>query len=483
MSPDPRASGPRRQGPAGPRLLGRLFPQPGPTVAEALETYPALLRRTLILRPAMEREMPRQIRDLSLSLTAEREGGPKPGYLGDPRTLAAYAWYFLPWNLLRLSRLLPSLDLDLPEDGLVCDLGAGPLTLVQALWIARPDLRRKRLRFLCVDRSRRALDLGLGLFAGLAGFDPTTGDAPWRVRVLRGEYWQGLAEGADMVAMVNVANELSGSSREPLDERMERLAAQLAETLAPGGRALVVEPGTRLGWRCLLGMREAFLEMGLGLAAPCPHRRECPLRESRARAWCHFNISLDGAPGWLDAVSRRAGLGKERLSLSFLLARKAAVPPEKDAVRVVSGAFSLTDTPGSAVYGCSDRGLLVLVAPDRRPPAPGDLLAVAVPEKPSTDAKSGAPRVFLPGDPAEAPAPARPRPDARERPEQPRSGRPRPGAAGRGGDRPRSSSPPGASAPSGRTGRPRKPGSGGKRPAPGGAGGGKTGKRERSGKS
>lgn len=429
------------------RIMSRLFPPLAPETTTALAAYPALLRRALALRPGMERELPRRIRDLSLSLTAEREGGPKPGYLSDPRILAAYAWYFLPWNLLRLSRLLPSLDLDLPEGGLVCDLGSGPLTFVQALWLSRPDLRRKKLRFLCVDRSRRALDLGLALFAGLAGFDPASADAPWRIKVLRGEYWQGLTDGAALVAMVNVANELAESGREPLDSRMGRLAAQLAESLAPGGRVLAIEPGTRLGWRCLLGMREAFVEMGLGLGAPCPHGRDCPLTEGRTRAWCHFNMSLSGAPAWLSKLSERAELSKERLSLAFLLAQKAQQIPSGQAVRVVSGAFSLADQPGSAVYGCSEAGLVVLVAPDGRPPRPGDLIEAAVPPDAPRDPKSGAPRVRLAGQegPPAASGPeakaagkgARPRrPDCPSEPDRPRPPRTRPTAPGARGQRP-----------------------------------------------
>ncbi len=424
----------------------RLFAPLTPETAQALAGYPAVLRQALALRPGMERELPRRIRDLSLSLTADREGGPRPGYLSDPRGLAAYTWYFLPWNLIRLSHLLPGLDLDLPEDGLVCDLGAGPLTLVQALWLSRPDLRRKRLRFLCVDRSRRALELGARLFAGLAGFDPTTEDAPWRVKLVRGEYWQGLAQGASLVAMVNVANEMAGAGREPLAERMERLAGQLADSLAPGGRLLLVEPGTRLGWRCLEGMRRAFVEMGLGLLAPCPHDRPCPLAEGRARAWCHFTTSPDDAPPWLAKLSDRAGLGKERLSVSFLLVRAGEVAAVPDAARVVSGAFALTDVPGSAVYACAASGLLVLCAPDRRPPRSGDLLSLTVPQGAPADAKTGAPRVMLPVTPGTGPArekiPASPpRPASADRAgKPPRPERPAP--PGRSHGRPQTSRPP-----------------------------------------
>lgn len=394
--------------PDSPRLARtRLFSPLSPETSKILAGYPALLRQALGLRPGMERELPHRIRDLSLSLTADREGGPRPGYLSDPRCLAAYSWYFLPWNLVRLCRLLPGLDLDLPEDGLVCDLGAGPLTLVQALWLSRPDLRRKKLRFVCVDRSRRALEVGARLFTGLAGFDPTGEAGPWRVRLVRGEFWQGLTEGASLVAMVNVANEMSGAGREPLAERMERLAGQLADSLDPGGRLLLVEPGTRLGWRCLEGMRRAFVEMGLGLLAPCPHDNACPLTESQGRAWCHFTTRPDDAPSWLVGLSDRAGLAKERLSLSFLLVRAGEVAAVPGAARVVSSAFALTDVPGSAVYACTATGLLVLCAPDRRPPRSGDLLPVTVPGDAPVDAKSGAQRVTLPVAPGGAPAPGK----------------------------------------------------------------------------
>lgn len=448
----------------------RLFPSLAPDVATALAAYPELLRRELALSPGMERAMPRAVRDLSLSLTAEREGGPKPGYLSEPRTLAAYAWYFLPWNLLRLSRLLPALPLEIPDDGLVCDLGAGPLTFLQALWLSRPDLRKKRLRFLCVDRSRRALDLGLGLFRRLAGFDPAAPDAPWRVRVMRGEYWQGLSEDASLVALVNLANELGGGAREPLDARMGRLAGQVADALVPGGRALVVEPGTRLGWRCLLGLREAFLEMGLGLDAPCPHGEECSLLAAHTRAWCHFTMSPAGAPAWLAALSERLRLGKTRLSLSFLLAAKQPPAFAANTVRVVSGAFSLADAPGAAVYGCSPEGLVVLQAPDGRAPRPGDAVTLPVPADAPRDPKSGAPRLVLPGH--DRPAPGSP-------PVAPRDGADRPGRGAGEGDAPRPANrparkgPPGPGTPS-RNGR---SGGKGKHPRPprgarGGASGG-----------
>jgi len=425
MSPEPRHEPVRSGRPV------HLFAPLSPEAEKALAALPTLLRRAMPLRPGQERELSTNIRSLSLSLTADREGGPRPGYLSDPRGLAAYAWYFLPWNLVRLCRLLPGLDLSLPEDGLVCDLGSGPLTFPLALWLSRPDLRAKRLRFVCADRSRRALDLGLRLFADLAGFDPTAADAPWRLRLQRGEYWQGLVEGAHLVAMVNVANEMAGAHREPLPERMERLAGQLADALAPEGRLLLIEPGTRLGWRCLEAMRRAFVDMGLGLLAPCPHDRPCPLASGRLRAWCHAVLSPHGAPDWLLALSDRAGLAKERLSLSFLLVRGGPAPALPHMARVVSSAFRLTDVPGAAVYACAANGLLVLAAPDGRPPRSGDLLPVTVPTDAPVDAKTGAPRVTLPPSGPVRPSPASPPPSSARAPSGRSPRRPGAPSAGR----------------------------------------------------
>jgi hypothetical protein len=117
-----------------------------------------------------------------------------------------------------------------------------------------------------------------------------------------------------------------------------------------------------------------------------------------------------GAPGWLEDLSRRAGLNKERASLSFLL-----LEPPVDAdggnagaglptatgdhdVLVVSGSFPL---PGEARgrYGCAARGLVLLeeVNPGPEPgPGPGDLVRVVWPEQPRRDARSGASVVPLP---------------------------------------------------------------------------------------
>jgi hypothetical protein len=99
--------------------------------------------------------------------------------------------------------------------------------------------------------------------------------------------------------------------------------------------------------------------------------------------WCHFTLSTESAPPWLDDLSRSAGLPKEKLVLSYLLATKVSAkapagektltlePAPTDAkarttprvcqlkARVVSNPFPL---PGMKMgcYACSSLGFTLL---------------------------------------------------------------------------------------------------------------------------
>ena len=116
-----------------------------------LDRYGLFIRNALGLKAKHARQLPFEIRDLSATLTDERDDF-APDYMTRPGPLAAYVHYFHPWNLYRLTRLFAGLPLTLPDNAIIADLGAGPLTVATALWLARPDLRRKPLRLLCLDR-------------------------------------------------------------------------------------------------------------------------------------------------------------------------------------------------------------------------------------------------------------------------------------------------------------------------------------------
>ncbi|MDR0376083.1 MAG: rRNA methyltransferase, partial [Treponema sp.] len=117
-----------------------LFPSLSADVRTLVDAIPPLVDRIFPLPGQFRRALPSAIVELSRLLTNNR-GSRTASYLGKPALLSAYLRYFLPWNVYRLCRLLPSLIPRLEPDDVIVDLGSGPLTFVIALWIAKPELR------------------------------------------------------------------------------------------------------------------------------------------------------------------------------------------------------------------------------------------------------------------------------------------------------------------------------------------------------
>lgn len=389
-----------------------LLAPPSDFVSASLERYPGLLRRVHPLKSAHLRSLPRDIAALSLLLTERRSEMEKP-YWMLPAFQSAYLWYFLPWNLYRLAWLLPALELPLEDGDRVLDLGSGPLTLLQALWLTRPDLREKHLSLICSDAAARPLETGKALFEALTKED-IPGECPWRLRTPRisietalDEAWHAVrhprtAESARLPRLIlagNVVNELAASRRLPLETRLRGLVWRAARALAPGGRILFLEPGNRLGGRLASRLRQAALDLGLCALSPCTHQKPCPALRPGAPLWCHFNLDASHAPRWLQELSAKAGLAKEQASLSFLLLQRPgtleALPPEADFLdaggeepeksfaprpdhgdfpsgppglaRVLSDPFPVPDAAGLCRYACAACGLLLLEDAARLP--------------------------------------------------------------------------------------------------------------------
>jgi ribosomal protein RSM22 (predicted rRNA methylase) len=383
-----------------------LFPPPSSTLVKGLEGVAALLRQVLPLRPKHMAALPGAIRALSGYLTDERDQLP-PDYMNQPPLLSAYLHYFLPWNLYRQGRLLEGLDLRIRPGSLVVDQGAGPLTFLLALWLARPAMRTQDLNYLGLDRSESVLKHGRQLFRLLDGA------SPWQVRTERKAAGVGRTPRADVLVLANFLNELDWAAETttrnqaddeapatPHDLLLERWERQVA----PEAAILLIEPGMRASGRNLVRLRETALARGWQVAAPCPHAARCPMPGQRNTAWCHFNFVPEGAPQWLERLSQKAKLPKDRASLSFLLLTRGENPPVKVAgpgaagpdeqwVRVVSESFDLPEWQRGR-YGCSGQGLVLLQDPKSGPaaagPRPGDLLLAQWPEKPERDHKSGA---------------------------------------------------------------------------------------------
>lgn len=389
-----------------------LFPRLDKAQCSLLEHLPAAIDAAHPLASAHRRDLPHAISDLSLQLTAERSALSRP-YWVSPRLVSAYLRYFMPWNVVRQARLLAALPLLPPtplkgEDGslvprLLLDAGSGPLTFVLALWLARPQWRSLPLEVIAMDLSPHILELGRTIFETIAGKD-----SPWKIRLKRGGI-ENLARAGHqsdaapwLISAANMLNELKGEERET---RLEEVLEQCAMLMTlPDAQTLFIEPGTRLGGKTIMSLREAAGAYGLAPLAPCPCTGTCPLLESRT--WCHFTFDTQGAPAWLNKLSEAARLQKEALSISILL---LGVAPEgadnsldddapqtpaptaggKDVARIVSAPFAVPGLRGHGRYACTRHGLALLEDAGSVPS--GALCDIIWPEKPcAVDKKSDA---------------------------------------------------------------------------------------------
>jgi hypothetical protein len=399
--------------------MKNIFPPLPVEMRRRLDALSGLADQVFPIPKRFRSGQPRDVAELSRLLTSGR-GERKGSYLGEAPLLSAYLRYFLPWNVYRLIRLLPSLPLGLSAGGVITDLGSGPLTLPIALWISRPDLRSTSLEFRCLDRTAAVLDAGKKIFAALISGDTKDGGAaPWTIKTVRASLGDPVRfPKANLVTAVNLFNELfrelpRRASQGALSVFAEKQARLLSALSLESGSVLVLEPGVPRCGEFISLLRAALIALGRLPLAPCPHAGLCPLPGTPASRpgqgdskWCHFALTTADAPAALHRLSEAAGLPKERAVLSFLFAGavNAAPTPEPALtgllpVQVISDAFPLTGEgkrPGHTAlhgrYGCSPRGL-VLVSGKKDPIETlesGTQLSLAVKKPETRDGKSGA---------------------------------------------------------------------------------------------
>ncbi len=86
---------------------------------------------------------------------------------------------------------------------------------------------------------------------------------------------------------------------------------------------VIIEPGTPRGYRAMLQARDALIEKGGAVYAPCPHSRKCPWEGSNE--WCHFGVRLERSREhqWAKEGSR----GFEDEKFSYVILSKDGVKP------------------------------------------------------------------------------------------------------------------------------------------------------------
>ena len=386
------------------------------------------------IRPLNSRQLqqlPQNIRNLSHQMTDQRSER-RLGYMNENIQLSSYVRYFTWWNLVRLTRLFsnlqescfPGQDALKNNEKVVClDLGSGPLTVVTALFLARPELRKMPLVWYCLDVSANSMALGEDVFLSVCA---KLGAEPWQIIRVKGSFGTPIKQKAAFITCANMFNELDQATDMPPEFKVKKYFEQLTRYADPTAKYILIEPGVPKAARTLALLRDRFIKAGENVIAPCPHNGECPMNGFKAYTgskckWCNFAFETGDAPRTLQKLSEQAKLPKERATLSFI-AVDSRVKPENDAVHSChSGVPELVEGPPEkdilhiritsdklrlpnymcGFYGCSRFGLVLVTLPDanntRLPkpsfvPKSGDLIQVKIktPDSLPKDEKSGA---------------------------------------------------------------------------------------------
>ncbi|MBP5252141.1 MAG: hypothetical protein J6Z17_06995, partial [Treponema sp.] len=209
-----------------------------------LENFNAILSSNLRLTSKQRALLPEKIMELSHHLTDNRSER-RLGYMNSKENLSAYIHYFMRWNLVRLVRLFSNLDDEffLLKDGSLClDIGSGPLTVPAALFLARPELRTKKITFYCMDISQTALSEGEDIFLSIAA---ALKAEPWKIIRVKGEFGTAIKEKVSLVTCANMFNEITEDFSMPPDYIAKKHSQKILSYLNADeeSRVLLIEPG------------------------------------------------------------------------------------------------------------------------------------------------------------------------------------------------------------------------------------------------
>ncbi|MCR5622671.1 MAG: small ribosomal subunit Rsm22 family protein [Treponema sp.] len=376
---------------------------------QAMEDFEKIVSSVYPLTSKQRAVLPAQIRSLSHELTDEREER-RMGYMNETTALSAYIHYYLWWNVIRLSRVfanLPQSFFNLTDGSVCLDIGSGPMTVPIALFLARPELRTKKLTFYCMDLSAQALQAGENIFLAVAAYLKCEA---WRtVRICSSLGDMKMKEKVDFVFSANLFNELmqvqESDRGQPPDFLAKKYAVEMLKYIEKkndSARVFISEPGVPSCGRLVSCLRDSFMKRNFYPVAPCSHYGKCPMEGKRGGKWCNFAFSTEDAPESIRRFSRSIYIPKERAVLSFLALEKiwreegeAGAPARKEAsvpgplsFRISSDPIQL---PGSRTgyYACSPLGLLLVVTDTEL--RSGDLLELELDRLPEhRDEKSGA---------------------------------------------------------------------------------------------
>ena len=330
-----------------------------------LENFDDILQNIKPLSSKQLYQLPNLIKELSHQLTDERSSRHN-GYMNQTVMLTAYSRYFMWWNLFRLTNLFrgfPKNCFDFLKDDDYClDLGSGPLTIPVALWLSRPELRKKKLTWYCTDISQTALSLGEEIYLSVVAktLANETETQPWKIIRVKGELGTEIRNKASFVTCANMFNELYYDTAKPLEEQAKKYTNTLISYATEKSMILVVEPAFPRSSRFISLTRDALIRKKFSIISPCPHTKECCMDGRKGGKWCHFVLDTSFAPKKLHKLSDKAGLPKDRASLSFVFAQNFEENQNDELkIRVVSDMIKLPQN-ATGRYACSRLGLTLV---------------------------------------------------------------------------------------------------------------------------
>ncbi|MDE5898434.1 MAG: small ribosomal subunit Rsm22 family protein, partial [Treponemataceae bacterium] len=307
------------------------------------------------------------------------------------------------------------------------DVGSGPLTAVIALWLARPELRNRRLTWYCLDFSQNALSFGEELYLSVASKARPSGSAApphWEIVRVKGEAGTRIRRKAALVTCANLFNEINQSAECKPSEAADAQLEMLLPYMDGRTSLFVCEPGMPSAAHFISLLRERFIARGFSISLPCPHEGRCPMYGQNARfggsiKWCNFSFTTESAPPALMKLSAGAGIPKERAVISFLLAERnsteagtaarpagaaRAAPAADKAARGGTLPLRISSDPiwlpehRTGFYACGEHGLTLVVARTQKDLASGMLIRAEL-NKPfhelQRDKKTGAAELVI----------------------------------------------------------------------------------------
>ena len=247
------------------------------------------------------------VRDLAAAvdrlIDQYRAGGePTEPILRSGADVAAYAAYRMPATFAAVRAVLgqvvgacPALR---PQTHL--DIGGGTGA---AAWAAA-EVFATLTTVTVLDQVADALTWGARLAQQASA--PALRTATWRQAAVAGAFPR-----VNLATVSYVLGELSESDQQDLVRR----AASAADAV------VLVEPGTPAGYQRVLSARSVLLDLGLSVAAPCPHEAACPLPPGRD--WCHFAVRVNRSS--LHRQIKHAALGYEDEKFSYVVAVRGPV--------------------------------------------------------------------------------------------------------------------------------------------------------------